>query len=369
MKTRFHIGSLLLLAAGLCACSGTDDNEPGPGPSGEITAPFTLSVDKDEIEADGKDAATFKLVDANGTELTTSDLIEYVRFRDVDSNEQLARRTRNFTSMVNGDFTFKATYRGEESANTVTIKAKNRAKYEKYHKNVLIHKMTSVKCVYCPAATAAIHGMDQMWQDHAITLALHSTNMGDDPWAAATQPAAAALMRQFGSTGLPTVIFNCDVMPNGRSAELYGNTVKQQMLDYPATCGIKVSSSYANDQITINAALTSSKDENFTLGYAVLLDEGTYSGSGYPDEDPNIYKDIVLGLSADYMAFNSKNFIEAKNGVEQTVNFTQPAQISEDSQKKISIVVFALRRNGEGSIIDNAVKCPLGKTLDYQYNE
>ena len=57
MKKLLYISALILAAV---ACSGTvDENAPE-----EYMAPFTLSVDKTEVEASGLDTVTFYLKDA-----------------------------------------------------------------------------------------------------------------------------------------------------------------------------------------------------------------------------------------------------------------------------------------------------------------
>ena len=60
--------STIVLAA---SCSGTvDPDNKGQGDvPDEFTEPFTLSVDKAQVEARGKDIVTFSLKDAYGREM------------------------------------------------------------------------------------------------------------------------------------------------------------------------------------------------------------------------------------------------------------------------------------------------------------
>ena len=58
----------LLPAMAVMACSGNID--PEEGQSEEPVAPFTLSVDKDVIESDGKDEAVLTITDAEGKVLS-----------------------------------------------------------------------------------------------------------------------------------------------------------------------------------------------------------------------------------------------------------------------------------------------------------
>ena len=63
MKKLLYLSALALIAA----CSGTVDPEDEQViiPD-ELTEPFTLSVDKSTVQADGKDVVTFSLKDAYG---------------------------------------------------------------------------------------------------------------------------------------------------------------------------------------------------------------------------------------------------------------------------------------------------------------
>ena len=56
----------------LTSCAGIIDSDDSDG---DVVAPYTLSVDKAEIESDGSDEATFRITDANGKVLTDADHI------------------------------------------------------------------------------------------------------------------------------------------------------------------------------------------------------------------------------------------------------------------------------------------------------
>ena len=119
----------------LAACSGTVD--PGDINGGnvldEYQAPYTLSVDKTEVEASGSDYVTFSLKDANGRDLLL-DMNALQRVNIVSAEGQRVNRMETKTSFVaNGTYSFTATYKGRESENTVDVVAKNRRLYEVYH--------------------------------------------------------------------------------------------------------------------------------------------------------------------------------------------------------------------------------------------
>ena len=86
LKGCFIIAALLP-AAIIYSCSGNVDPE-GNGGTDASEGPYTVSVDKTELEADATSVVTFTLKDENGIDLTTADpsgvyfRIEYADVRD-----------------------------------------------------------------------------------------------------------------------------------------------------------------------------------------------------------------------------------------------------------------------------------------------
>ena len=77
MNRKFFI---LLMTAGLLSVSCSEKlTDP--------TGPYRLSVDKTEIESDGKDAATFVITDANGLVLTDEAYLRNTSFHIEETDE------------------------------------------------------------------------------------------------------------------------------------------------------------------------------------------------------------------------------------------------------------------------------------------
>ena len=82
MKKIFYIFAASLLVA----CSGSNE---GPVIPDAYTEPFTLSVDTDEVEADGVSVVTFSFKDSYGREML-DDRMEEVRQRTMENDNTIA---------------------------------------------------------------------------------------------------------------------------------------------------------------------------------------------------------------------------------------------------------------------------------------
>ena len=378
MKKGFHTTWTGLLLLCVSACGGnTDDSEPSVGGlTGPIEGPYTISADKTEIEADGKDAATLKLTDKNGNVLTETDELKYIIFKVEETGEELSK-TDKFTAIKNGTFTISATYKNDNtSRNTVKVTAKNRVAYEKYFRKVAVHDLTDVLCVNCPSMTTALEGVDDIWKDHMIVLAVHGGYSQLDPWNISNM--GSSMMTAFKGQGWPTGIFNLNYMMKGseRNPSSIGNIIENQLRSYPATCGIRISSKLEdNGDVSIEAGLTSDKGGSYDLGYALLMD-GLYYQDGYTPNNDGRYDDVVVGISGNYMTYLQSNGFNVSANEEKTESWLfdksenhMCIEINESNKKDCRVVVFALRPEGGKTIVDNIAECPLGETLDYQLNE
>lgn len=374
MKSRFNIAWAGILFLAFTACSGnnSDDSEPTDKP---IEGPFTVSVDKTEIEADGEDTATLTLTDKNGNVLTETDQLKYISFENVETGDVFSR-TNLFTSIKNGDFTFRATYKTNTSQNTVTVTAKNRLAYEKYFRKVAVHDLTDVLCVNCPSMTTALEGVAEIWKKQMVVLAVHGGYSNVDPWDIAGM--GSAMMRAFGGAGWPTGIFNLNYMMKNteRYSSAIGQIVENQLRSYPATCGIRISSTLTADgDISIDAGLTSDKGGNYDLGYALVMDN-LYYANGYTPDNDGRYDDVVVGISGNYMTYSQANGFSVSPGEEHTESWLfdkseghMCVEIDDSNKANCRVVVFALRSDNGKTIIDNIAECPLGETMEYVLNE
>ncbi|MGM9748922.1 MAG: hypothetical protein ACI3ZN_08970 [Candidatus Cryptobacteroides sp.] len=366
------------------SCSGNIDPNDSGYDDGVITPPYTISVDKAVIEADGVDCATFKVTDAKGHDLTDEDNLGYLYFMDVATEKRLDRRSVSFSAFSDGEYEFVGIYRGVNTENTVKIKAQNRAKYELYHKNVAIYDITSVNCVNCPAMVKALEELPEEQKEHSIVLACHSYFQGNDPFAlpVGSSDLGNTLLARFGGTGYPSAIFSLDELQSGAASSSLIANINKQRLEHPATIGIKISNSYDKTagELTINANAKASASGTYQFGYAVMADNVSYP-EGYAVD--GIYNDVVIGCSSTILGFfdESKLTDEAskllipknlKEGEEMSQTFKLTINLNSGSSafanSSYKVAVFVVKNVGTSYYMDNIAVCPLNGNVDYKYN-
>ncbi len=362
MKNTF----IILAAAALTfvSCRGNIDNNgdtPSTGNEG-----LTLVADKTTVEASGKDYVTFQLLDENGTDLLKDRTS--LQSINITSEEgvRVPRMDNKAAFIANGSYTFVAKYKGQESNNTVTVTAQNRGKYEKFHKNVAIYKLTGTWCAYCPSMTKALDAMNDDAHAHSIQLAWHASSSTSDPYALTLSGAQSDcgnfLLSHFGGSGFPSVILDLVQLTQERSASTLENAIWDIRANYPATCGLKVATSHSGSELKVDIEMTSSKGGEYDLGFAVLLNDQVYEGGTAADGK---YTHIVRATTPNYWMYS-----ESIKSVEKDGKLTMNQTVSGiESAANLSVVAFALVKHDNGARIDNIVEVEVGKTIDYVYNE
>lgn len=361
--------AIMVLASMFCGCSGQVDPDDLGNKDTEPTKPYRLSVDKTAIEADGKDAATFSIKDANGLELTGSDYLRNTSFHIQETDEYISGMTVSnpnvFTSIINGDYTVSAMYLGEPCENTISIKVQNRGKYEIFHKNVAIYRLTGTWCQYCPAMTEALGKLNDYTESHSIVLEFHKEDEFAVPYNS-TQDLANFLLSRFHSSGdvLPYAIYSLDKGYTNKTVPDIQDYVKEQLYAHPARTGIKATSSIEGENIVISATVKVSETGKYDLGIALLQDNCVpTSGNAYEDK----YHGVVRSISGNFFAMSTDAFTMNADS-EKVVVKTIPSEILTTDVKNYRIAVFTLAESADKAIIDNIAQMPLGGKIEYSYN-
>lgn len=348
----------------MTACAGTHDPEQDAATG--VTAPFTLSVDKAQIESDGKDAATFTITDANGNVLTDAAHIRNASFQIVETGEWRTDigsgdAPNVFTSISDGTYTIKAMYEGEFCENEVTVTSVNRSKYEMFHKNVLIYRFTATWCQYCPSMTEALAKINDFSEEHSIVMEFH----GNDQYT--FDGISAYANEKYNTVGFPYCEYSLVSGSGKKTVNDIQKNIKSVLVDYPAKTGIKASASVENGTLKVNASVKASAAGEYDLALAIVMDDCKPSAPAdgspvYEDE----YDDVIVGITGNYKAMSGDKFNlgkgEEKSIVKEISNFNSDAS-------RCDVILFTLVRTAEGkTIIDNAVSVPVGETVDYRYN-
>ena len=337
-----------------------NQQKPTPDDTPETQTGLVISVDKQTIEADGEDFCTFSLK-LDGQELMDEDnTLANVYIVHEKSGSRLERYATTFSAVKNGDYSFVATYKGQQSDNSVQVKAVNREKIEPYGQKVMVYDLTGAWCPNCPTMTAGLANVDKMWHDNMVVLAVHN----GDQWELKYKgnDLATIMLSIFGGGGYPTCVYDLQYQ-NGtaRSPKQIGTIIEDHLAAYPATCGVKIeSTTLVGNTLTIEAAMTSATGGEYELGYAVLLDNQYYGGGTAID---GMYSDIVVAFSNNFLEMTSAKINTVAN-IERTKSFTVTDLKYTDAQN-MRVVVFALSKlNGE-VVVDNANVCKVGESADY----
>lgn len=345
----------------------TVGEQSGGGDEPLPTDGYIISVDKTTIEADGRDVATFTVKDAQGNDLMEQYLAS-IYFKNVATGERLDRKSTGFSSVIDGEYEFVATFRGEETANSVTIKVQNRAKYEKYKQRVAIYQLTGTWCAYCPQMVTGLEGISAIWKEHSLVMAVHAGSASaDDPYALSmgSGDLGSVMLAAFNGAGYPSCVYELNTLNGDRAAADIQKNIEYYLVNHPATCGVKIASTRREGTtITIDAAVTSSVGGSYDLGYAILLDNQSYPSGTSLD---GMYHDIVCAVSGNFLSMSSDKFTLAENE-ERTKTFTIENFPDNLADKDLRVVVFALSQSGGRAITDNLAVCAMGESIDYVLN-
>lgn len=354
---------LSLVAVLATACTGGHEPEVQETPA---VGPFTLSVDKTQIESDGKDAATFTITDANGQVLTDLAHIRNTSFYVVETNEWRTDigsgdAPNVFTSITDGTYTVKAMYEGEYCENEVQIESVNRKEYELFHKNVLIYRFTATWCQYCPSMTEALAKINDFSKDHSLVMEFH----GNDQYTFEGISEYASSI--YSTVGFPYCDYSLVFGSGKRTLNDLHKNIKSVLVDYPAQTGIKAQTKVENGNLVVNAAVTASVSGEYDLAMAVLMDDCVPSapadGSAVYEEE---YDNVIRAITGNYRAMSADKFSLGKDEEKTVVKTVSDFKFDQDMCR---VVLFTLRKTAGGlTIVDNAVSVPVGQSVEYRYN-
>ena len=350
----------LMAAFALTACSGNVDPEDQQGAA---ALPYTLSVDKTEIESDGADMAVFTITDANGVVLTDAGHLRNTSFQIVELNEWRSgvgssEAPNTFSSITDGTYTIKAMYDGNYCANEVKVTSKNRSKYEKFHKNVLLYRLTATWCGYCPAMTAALEKVNDYTKDHSIIMQIH----GSDEFAMEATSSYATQI--YNNQGYPY----CDYSLTGGSTKRTVNDIQRFVKDvlyaYPAKTGIKATSVLEDDKIKVTSLVNASVAGEYDLALAVVKDGCIPTAA---DANEKVYDNVLVGITANYRQMSADTPSMQKDS-ERQVFMEIPAASFKNVADKCRIILFTLTKVNGKVVVDNATSLEIGGSVDYKYN-
>ena len=264
MRNIFKIASLLSAAVMLFACEQAN-------PTGELT----IVSDKDVIQADGKDAATIKVM--LGTKDVTAESEIYDQYDNL-----LTLVDGKFTATAAGEYKFYAdygaisTYRKNDPDCYHVIKAidvavPDAAADPKPESTSFVHRTfltqyTGTGCGYCPYMIKILREVaaDKLIPEKAVLAAVHSYGAGDPAYISAPKVQNYPYLTLDLVTGYS----------HSQGADALKGLI-QEKSSTPAQAGISVSPKYyPNEKIlVVKVAVKAAVDGIFNVGAWLLEDE------------------------------------------------------------------------------------------------
>lgn len=358
-----------LLGLSMVACSGSSVEEVPLVVDENDT--FTIVVDKTTIEANGQDVATLHVLNSLGQDITgTKELT--ISFKNLTTGKRLVPAgTNTFTALADCEQEFNATISGakvtKDTENTVVVKAQNRSKYEKYKQRVLIYKCTGTWCPACPNMTAALHKVSEELQEHMAVMALHNGDNLSIMFGGYDLMQYLNAQRDFRIQALPTNVYDARLADGAQSSSAIEEHIKNHLIHYPSTCGIKIASAQRNGaEVTVECALKTTKDGKYDLGCALLVDNLYLEGGTSRD---NYYHDVPISVTPNYVGAFSQDYWMMTADVEKSKTFTFSDLNEAAKTEDLKVLVFAVSETDEGEVlIDNCQVCPVNGSVDYELN-
>lgn len=247
------MGCCIIASLALVACSGTSADE-------EVV--LTFKADKSTIDADGKDKVTFT-VTSSGRDITKEAEVRCI------TNGQVVTEN-GFTTSNPNTYVFEASY-GSSVSEQISITAYE-VKPSEFLRKVCLMEITAISCNFCPAGYRRIELVLEENPDQLYLLSMHPENYNGtiDPMGI---PQTAELEKMFKIGEYPyTIIDMRDA--TGAYAKNVREAFQKSLDEYPAHCGVAVSSAYneleGKTQVTVK--VHSEKEADYRIALYVVED-------------------------------------------------------------------------------------------------
>ncbi len=348
---------LAALAALLLIVSCSESSQP--------EEKFVLLVDKEEIDLDTQEKATFT-VKLDGEDITSSATIintSYGGYEKLTSNE--------FTTLSPGTHTFFATYDGNVSETVSVVGTTATGLSNIYYRRNVVFKFTGTWCAYCPSATTAITAANILYPDRLVEIAIHS---GDDLEVSGVVSAMSTVVG--GVSGYPTVCIDANKSYKTTGSPVATNLVtqaKSSLADEPTTVGIQLESKLDGNTLTVDVENHFIEAGNYKLVVAFLQSGFTYDQTGATDE--NYQQNHVLrwfftnSMTGDPLGENNGDCVVGERVPSQyVVELDNSINLSDDLLDTFTIVAYVLKEVEENTYhINNAAEIGINELSDYQY--
>ncbi len=151
-----------------------------------------------------------------------------------------------------------------------------------------------------------------------------------------------------------------------RNVSAIKQTLQSQIRKYPATCGIKVNTSYnsSTGEITVNAALKSNEGGEYDLVYVLVTDGLTASGGNESSYDYTVR--AISTITCRCQPTDGLLWMQTRSTLPLLFSISNAKNLNPATSR---VVVYALRKVDDAYMVDNITECSIDGSIDYLYND
>lgn len=329
------------------SCSGNSDES-------EQTE-VILSVSKNTLIADGKDAITFTVMQA-GVDVTAGATI-----RSIMDSQTLDGNT--FSTSKAGTYAFEASY-GKYVSKLITVVAKSTSVApSRFVRRICAMEFTGTWCAMCPAGMTRLNYLiSSDYEGIVYLMSFHVNGTSADPMAIEQ---SSILSKKFAISGYPSCVV--DMRKEMGLSENYTvmRTIFNESLEkYVSHCGVAISSLYneAGSEAKVTVRVTSEKTSDYRLiVYAVEngLKYEQNDGGNYRDYTHNHVVRKLLSVSVDG---------DKLGQIPEDKEITQEYAVTLDNTWKAENLSFFALVTDENGYVNNLAVCEaINGNADYEY--
>lgn len=366
MKNIMKFASLLFAAAVMvisCDKTGGDDTD--------MDARFYISSDKNVIQSNGSDVATFTAV-LDGKDVTSETTFYFKdSMTPLESNKLSADKAGAYN--VIGMY---GTFYTEEPVSVTAIDMPVPAPAEdpaasntSFVHRAFLTQYTGTGCKYCPGMIRALRTAfeDEETKNMAVHSAVHSYNVGDPAYI--TGPKAS---------GYPyleidmAVSFSYDLDPEAKAGVL--KKAISERVSAPAKVGISANPVVKDDVLVVTVEVKAAEAGEYYLGVWFMQDNvygQQTDGLGIADNSYNYHENCVRSADSRFgNTYAGYPLGEIKAG--KTVQRTFVLNIDKETWKlkdmnNLHFAAFVTAKNGRNYNVVNVVDCEISEPTPYQY--
>lgn len=309
-------------------------------------AELRLVVDKPRLQSG--ESATFTVLD-KGTDVTAS-----AKIKNVTSGDYLDGAT--FTMGSEGTVQFVAEY-NDKTSQTLSVGSGN------FHKNVMVMKFTSAKCMACPAMTSALEAAEKSYPDRMVEIAVHHSLMGSDPMIPANiDEFNSYFFRQ--SAGLPKTYYDMDLLSYSLGAESVSAILGKVKPLARTVAGVGIAADAEADgaNLKVNVNVTASVANEYYLAVMLLENGIVHSQTGGGDN--YVHNHTLRETLSESIFGDSLGAMTVGQTVSKEYSITANAEYEIDN---CSIVCYVCTKSGDVWSVSNVVSFPVGSWVDVTF--